>query len=297
MQVEQILVGHVAINGGAHGHGARVGDGRQQQANGGQVLARVGDEALEQQIYRLAVGGLPQHGAAQHPGAEVGAALEVEHAPLVEAEVVAVNGDGQPQPVGQVDQFGEDDGHIVPEAVGQRQGRFAGVALLERAAGGERAIAEGEDGLHVVLGGRVEAGLDDVPDGIEGGGGGQLVQRHVAQVVAAGDAPAAEQLTEALGWAEGQHGHAGGQRSLDAGGGVLDHQTAGGRRAHARRGKAEQVGLRLLALDAVAVGQRRQPVGDAQPLADGAGVLAGRGQGIGDAGSVEGVEQAGHAGQ
>ena len=42
-------------------------------------------------------------------------------------------------------------------------------------------------------------------------------------------------------------------------------------------------------------GQRRQSPGDTQPLADGAGVLAGRGQGVGDAGGVEGVEQAGHA--
>ncbi len=295
VQVQQVLVGHVAVDGGADDHGAGVRDGRHQQANGGHVPARVGDEALEVQVDRLAVGGLPQHGAAQHPGAQVGVALEVEHAPLVEAEVVAVDGDGQSQPVGQVNQLGEDDGHVVPHAVGQGQGRLAGVALLERAAGGERAIAQGEDRLHVVLRGRVEAALDDVPAGVEGDGGGQFVEGHVAQVVATGDAAIGRQPAEAVGWAEGQRGHPGGQRGLDAGGGVFDHQTVGSSHAQAGGGEAEQVGVGLLALDAVAVGQRRQSSGDAQPLADGAGVLAGRGQGVGDAGGVEGVEQAGHA--
>ncbi len=300
IEMEQVLVGYVAVDAGAHGHSAGVGDGRHEHTNGGDVLAGVGDEAFKEQIDRFAVGGLPQHGAAQHPSAQVGIAPEVEHPPLVEPKVVAVDGQVQPQPVGQVHQFGEDDGHVVPDAVDEGQGRFAGVALFKRAARGEAAVAEGKDRLGVVQlggGGGRETGLDDVPDGVEGGGGGQLIQRHAAQVIAASDAAAAEQPAKPVGRAEGQRGHAGGQRGLYAGGGVFDHQTAGGRRAQPGGGEAEEIGIGFLALDAVAVGQCRQPVGDAQPLADGAGVLAGRGQRVGDAGGVEGVEQAGHTGQ
>ena len=95
-QVEQVLVGHVAVDAGADGHGAGVRNGRDQQANGGYVGARVGDEALEVQIDRLAVGRLPEHVAPQDAAAQVGVAPEAEHAPLIQAEGVAVDGDVQP---------------------------------------------------------------------------------------------------------------------------------------------------------------------------------------------------------
>ena len=49
---------------------------------------------------------------------------------------------------------------------------------------------------------RVEAALDDVPAGVEGDGGGQFVEGHVAQVVATGDAAIGRQPAEAVGWAE-----------------------------------------------------------------------------------------------
>ena len=148
-----------------------------------------------------------------------------------------------------------------------------------------------------MLCGRVEGALDDVARRVEGDGRGQLVESQVAQVVAAGDAAVAQQAGEALGRAEGQHGHARDQPGADARGGILDHQAVSRGQPQGRGGKAEQVGVGLVALDAVAVGHGGQPPGNAQPLQHRPGVLAGRGDGVGDGGGVEGVQQGRHAGQ
>ena len=258
----------------------------------------IGGKTLEMQVNTLAVRRLPGHTAITDALAQICVSPEIKQPAAVEAKLFSVDGDPQIQPIGQIDQLGKCQWHVVPHAMDKGEGRLTGIPFFKGSTGGHVAVAQRIDRLHVVLRRGVESILDDVPARARRDGGDEFRYGHVLQIVSSDKVPVAGgNHVETVGGPESQDGHSGRQRALDACLGILDDQRTGGRHAKLRGGKTEQERKRLLLLDAVPVGDQAQAAGDAEALADDARVLAGRGDGIWDLGLVEPVKQVGYAGK
>ncbi len=172
------LVFGKAVDAGADADVDGADKGRDAHALGKGVGVDQAGDAGKGQLDRGAAVGRPVEMAAQLAGAQVKAAAVVGDAAAIHAEGLAVDPDVEGGPVKGIGQLGIDDGHVVPEAVDERGGLIARIALFEAAAGAGGAAADREGALPLVETGGGKLGLGDRP----GPGVEQLVKTHARQV-------------------------------------------------------------------------------------------------------------------
>ena len=163
LPVHRPLIVGIAVDAGLNLKAALEVQGRHPAADDQGVGVGQAGETLKMEVHRVARRAAPADIPAEQAPAQVEATLIAQHLAPVQSKAFAFHGHDQRQPVGAVDQFGVDDGHVVVHAVDERRRPGAGVALLESAPGAQITVAQGEQGLLAVQVSRVELGFDDGP--------------------------------------------------------------------------------------------------------------------------------------
>ena len=175
--VEQLRVERVPVQAGAKLQLPVEVKGSHPVANAQQVGIGQAGEPLDLQVHGVASGAAPANRTGEDAGRQVQVPPVGKHRASVHPEPLAIHEEDERQPVGKVDHLGVDQRMVVEDTVDKGGRSVARVALLETPSGSQVAVANGEERLSVVEGGRVEGGLGDVPvagcrldaeDGVEG---------------------------------------------------------------------------------------------------------------------------------